>query len=137
MPLVEEDLAFGCKNLRLDKVEIDRRITEILSHYNLENIRQKSVHLLSGGQKQLLAICGVLIMRPKIIVFDEPTTLLDLRNKKCIAEVINTLSQQIFFVSHDLQLLENFERILVFDQGQIVCDAPPDTAIAFYERLMA
>jgi len=137
MPLVEEDLAFGCKNLGLDKKEIDARITKILAHYDLESMRQQSAHLLSGGQKQLLAICGVLIMQPEIIVFDEPTTLLDLRNKRRVAAVMDTLSQQLVVVSHDLDLLAGFERILVFDQGRIVYDAPPDIALPYYERLMS
>jgi len=137
MPMVEEDLAFGLKNLRLDKEETNRRIGEILAHYDLSHLRHQSAHLLSGGQKQLLAICGVLIMRPGIIVFDEPTTLLDLRNKRRIAAVLAALKQQIIVISHDLELLRDFERIIVLEAGKIVYDAAPDEAIAFYERLMA
>jgi len=75
-------------------------------------------------------------MQPKIIVFDEPTTLLDLRNKKRIATVLDCLPQQIFVISHDLELLANFERVLVFDQGKIVCDAPPAIALDFYENFI-
>jgi len=137
MPLVEEDLAFGLKNLRLDDQEIDARIDAILARYDLEHTRQQPAHLLSGGQKQLLAICGVLIMQPQIIVLDEPTTLLDLRNKRRIATVLDSLPQQLFVVSHDLELLSHFDRILVFDEGKIICDAPPQTALAFYEKLMS
>jgi len=137
MPMVEEDLTFGLKNLRLDKEETNRRIGEILAHYDLSHLRHQSAHLLSGGQKQLLAICGVLIMRPGIIVFDEPTTLLDLRNKRRIAAVLAALKQQIIVISHDLELLRDFERIIVLEAGKIVYDAAPDEAIAFYERLMA
>jgi len=137
MPLVEEDLAFGLKNLTLDKQEINQRITTILARYDLSHTRYQSANLLSGGQKQLLAICGVLIMQPQIIVFDEPTTLLDLRNKKRIAAMLASLPQQIFVVSHDMDLIRDFDRILVFDEGRLVCDAPPDRAIGFYEKRMS
>jgi len=137
MPLVEEDLAFGLKNLRLDKAEIALRIDEVLGRYGLNHLRQQSAHLLSGGQKQLLAICGVLVMQPEMIVFDEPTTLLDLRNKRRISKLLAELPQQIVVVSHDREILADFDRILVLDEGRIVCDSPPDEALDFYERLMA
>jgi len=136
MPLVEEDLAFGLKNLKLDKAEIAARIDDVLARYDLSHLRHQSAHLLSGGQKQLLAICGVLIMRPEIIVLDEPTTLLDLRNKRRIASVLAELEQQIIVISHDLELLKNFDRILVFEKGKIVCDSSPQQAIDYYESLM-
>jgi biotin transport system ATP-binding protein len=137
MPTVEEDLAFGMKNLKLDPAEIERRIETTLQRYGLSALRQHTAHLLSGGQKQLLAICGILVMEPDTIILDEPTTQLDLRNKKRIAGIIDSLSQRIIMTSHDLPLLENFERILVFNEGRVVCDAPPADTIAFYEKLMA
>jgi len=137
MPVVEEDLAFGLKNLKLAPQEIAQRIDAVLARYDISEIKLRPAHLLSGGQKQLLAICSVLVMEPEIIVFDEPTTQLDLRHKKRIDAVIGSLPQQVFVVSHDLDSLRQFERILVFDEGRIVCDAPPLEAIAYYERLMA
>jgi len=137
MPTVEEDLAFGLKNLKLDKTEVENRIETILQHYHLDALRRQAAHSLSGGQKQLLAICGVLIMQPQTIVLDEPATQLDLRNKRQIATVIEQLDQQIIMVTHDLPLLTNFNRVLVFDNGHLVCDAPPAQAITFYEQLMA
>jgi len=137
MPIVEDDLAFGLKNLGLSKTEIESRITEILTQYTLEDQRKQSAYLLSGGQKQLMAICGVLVMRPQIIVFDEPTTQLDLKNKKKVHKIINELEQQVVVVSHDLQLLERFDRVLVFDRGRVVCDDEPKQAIAFYAKLVS
>jgi len=137
MPVVEEDLAFGLKNLKLSNQEIVQRIDDVLARYDISELKLRSAHLLSGGQKQLLAICSVLVMEPEIIVLDEPTTQLDLRHKKHIDVVIHSLPQQVFVVSHDLDCLAEFERVLVFDEGCIVCDAPPVEAIAYYERLMA
>ena len=137
MPVVEEDLAFGMKNTGLEKAEIMRRIDAVLERYDLQKTRQQSIQQLSGGQKQLIAICGVLAMEPTTIVFDEPTTQLDLRNKRKITETILGLSQQIIVVSHDLDMLETFERIIVFDHGRVVCDDIPQKAISYYVDLLS
>ncbi|SUB59027.1 Biotin transport ATP-binding protein BioM [Phocoenobacter uteri] len=135
-PTVEEDLAFGMKNLGLSKEIIAQRIDEVLTRHNLLDFKQHATHLLSGGQKQLVAISGVLVMQPDYIVFDEPTTLLDLKNKRIIAELLNTLEQHIIVISHDLDLLDHFDRVLVFDDGKIVCDDIPQIAIPKYRDLM-
>ncbi|VEJ44367.1 Biotin transport ATP-binding protein BioM [Bartonella vinsonii] len=89
-------------------------------------------HLLSGGQKQLVAISSVVAMKPDYIVFDEPTTLLDLRNKRRVTQVIEELSQTAIIVSHDLEFLKKFDRVLVFDKGEIVVDDVPFVAIKEY-----
>jgi biotin transport system ATP-binding protein len=135
-PTVEEDIAFGLKNLKLEKAEIARRVTGVLDRYGLTEHRTRSAHLLSGGQKQLLAICSVLVMEPAYVVFDEPTTLLDLRNKRKIVEIVAGLPQSAIFISHDLDLLGRFDRVLVFDGGRVVADDRPAPAIARYIELM-
>jgi len=135
-PTVEEDIAFGLKNLKLDKAEIARRVGAVLDRYGLTEHRTRPAHLLSGGQKQLLAICSVLVMEPAYVVFDEPTTLLDLRNKRKIVEIVAGLPQSAIFISHDLDLLGGFDRVLVFDGGRVVADDRPSAAIARYLELM-
>lgn len=135
-PIVEEDLAFGLKNLRIDKAEIDRKITRILDTYGLGDFRKHPTHLLSGGQKQLIAISSVLVMEPKYLVFDEPTTLLDLRNKRRITRAIHDLPQTAIVASHDLELLAGFDRVIVMDEGRVVMDDAPDRAIAHYRTIM-
>jgi biotin transport system ATP-binding protein len=136
-PTVEEDIAFGLKNLKLEKAEIARRVTAVLDRYGLTEHRSRPAHLLSGGQKQLLAICSVLVMEPAYVVFDEPTTLLDLRNKRKIVEIVAGLPQSAIFISHDLDLLGGFDRVLVFDGGRVVADDRPTAAIARYLELMS
>ncbi|MDJ0931751.1 ATP-binding cassette domain-containing protein [Breoghania sp.] len=136
-PLVEEDLAFDLKNLGFRKDEISEKIDAVLSRYNMEGFRSHPVHFLSGGQKQLLAISGVAVMEPKYIVFDEPTTLLDLRNKRKVCKLIRDLEQTAIVVSHDLEFLEGFDRVFVFDGGQIVVDDQPSTALKQYMEMMA
>lgn len=136
-PVVEEDLAFGMKNLGFTKDTIQQRVQEVLSRYDLLQFREHPAHLLSGGQKQLLAISGVLVMDPAYIIFDEPTTLLDLRNKRRVAEAIDNLSQTVIVVSHDLEFLAGFDRVLVFDDGRVVIDDIPSIAIPEYVRMMS
>ncbi|TDG94182.1 energy-coupling factor ABC transporter ATP-binding protein [Cardinium endosymbiont of Culicoides punctatus] len=135
-PIVEEDLAFGLKNIGYNKVDIDRKIDSLLSLYNMECLRKSSAHLLSDGEKQLLAIVGVVIMDPEYIIFDEPTTFLDLKNKKKIFQVMENLSQTAIVISHDLEFLSNFDRVIVFEQGKVVADGHPSVAIATYKKMM-
>ncbi|MET3589636.1 biotin transport system ATP-binding protein [Bartonella silvatica] len=137
LPLVEEDLSFGLKNLKLSNDEIKERVDEILQRYDLQDFRNHAVHLLSGGQKQLVALSSVVAMRPDYIVFDEPTTLLDLRNKRRVTQIIEELSQTAIVVSHDFDFLKNFDRVLVFDKGEIVVDDIPAVAIKDYIRRMS
>ncbi|MGR3635311.1 MAG: energy-coupling factor ABC transporter ATP-binding protein [Shimia sp.] len=135
-PVVEEDLAFGMKNLGLDKATIDARITEILARYDMTDMREHPAHLLSGGQKQLLAISGVLVMAPQYIVLDEPTTLLDLRNKRRVTRALNALDQTLIHVTHDLDQITDYDRVIVIDEGRVFADDVPSKAIGAYTELM-
>ncbi|HEY9817747.1 MAG TPA: ABC transporter ATP-binding protein [Candidatus Obscuribacterales bacterium] len=137
LPTVAEDLAFGLTNLKMKRAEIHQRVDAMLIQYGLKDWRDHPAHLLSGGQKQLLAIAAVLIMQPRYLIFDEPTTLLDLRNRNHIRRILWNLSQPIVVVSHDLDLLQDFDRILLFDHGKIVMDAPPAIALPAYVEQMA
>ena len=137
LPTVEEDLAFGLKNLKLPAADISARVTAVLRRYGLEDFRHHPAHLLSGGQKQLLALSSVLVMEPRYIVFDEPTTLLDLRNKRRFAQAVHELPQTAIVVSHDLELLRDFDRVLVFEAGRVVVDDVPSVALDAYVRMMA
>ena len=136
-PIVEEDVAFGLKNLKLPKDEVARRVDAILDRYDLAHLRNQSSYMLSGGEKQLLAIAGVLAMEPRYVVLDEPTTLLDLRNRRRIQEVIAALEQPVVLVSHDLDMVRDFDRVIVFDDGAVVMDDRPDHALDFYMRMVA
>ncbi|MEO0407702.1 MAG: energy-coupling factor ABC transporter ATP-binding protein, partial [Cyanobacteria bacterium P01_A01_bin.135] len=81
-------------------------------------------------------IAAVLVMQPRYVVFDEPTTLLDLRNRNQIRRLLYDLPQPVVVVSHDLELLSDFDRVIVLDQGRVVKDGPPTEAIAYYRALM-
>ena len=134
MPTVAEDLAFGLRRRGLDKAEVAARVEVALAAHGLVGHRDHPAHLLSGGQKQLLALAAVLITDPELVVMDEPTTLLDLANAHRVRNQVRGLSQQVVLVTHHLELLQDFERVLVFDGGRLVFDGPPGAAVKDYRR---
>jgi biotin transport system ATP-binding protein len=136
-PTVIEDAGYGLENQGVPPEERAERVAEVLERYGLAGHADHPAHLLSGGQKQLLAIAGVLVMRPARVVFDEPTTLLDLVNARRVARVIAELPQSVLVVTHDLDLLDGFDRVLVVDAGRVVEDGPPEQSVRAYRKLMA
>lgn len=135
-PTVGEDLAFGLKGRKLPKAEIAARVEATLQRFSLDGFGDRLVHELSGGERQMVALAGVMILDPDWLVLDEPTTLLDRRNTRRIMAAIEALDQNVILVTHDLRLLESFERVVVFEEGQIVADAAPAEAIPAYLRLV-
>jgi biotin transport system ATP-binding protein len=136
-PTVAEDVAFGLANQGVPAAERAERVAEVLDRYGLAGHADHPAHLLSGGQKQLLAIAGVLVMRPARVVFDEPTTLLDLVNARRVARVIEALEQPTVVVTHDLDLVAGADRVLVLDRGRVVEDGPAASSVRAYRALMA
>lgn len=137
MPTVREDIGFGLRRRGLSKKEIAERVDVMLSTYGLSGHADHPAHLLSGGQKQLLALSSVLVTEPSLLVMDEPTTLLDLRNAAMVSRVVDQLTQQVVVVTHHLDLLEGFDRVLVFDEGRLVYDGRPSDAADVYRKLMS
>jgi biotin transport system ATP-binding protein len=136
MPTVAEDVAFSLRRRDLRGQALDGRVSDALTRFGLAGHADHPAHLLSGGQKQLLALASVLVTEPALLVLDEPTTLLDLRNTTLIADLVAGLEQQVVLLTHDLDLLSGFDRVLVFDQGRLVADADPGSAVAHYRSLM-
>jgi biotin transport system ATP-binding protein len=137
MPTVAEDVAFSLRRQGLSAGETEHRVTQTLARFGLDGHADHPCHLLSGGQKQLLALAAVLVTEPSVLVMDEPTTLLDLRNARRVAELVAGLPQQVLLVTHHLELIEDFDRVLVMDAGRVVEDAVPATALAAYRALVA
>ncbi len=136
MPTVAEDLAFSLRRSGLSKAEVADRVQEILVRFRLDGHAEHPSHLLSGGQKQLLAIGAVLIRRPEVVIADEPTTLLDLRNARVVAEALDSMDQQVIVVTHQLALLDSFERVVVIDDGVVAFDGSPENAVPAYRELV-
>ncbi|MBX4334506.1 ATP-binding cassette domain-containing protein, partial [Mycobacterium tuberculosis] len=88
---------------KLPRDEVRRRVTEALDRFGLTDRAEHSPHTLSGGEKQMLALASVLVIQPDTIIADEPTTLLDLRNRRRIVRELMALQQQLIVVTHDLE----------------------------------
>jgi biotin transport system ATP-binding protein len=108
-----------------------------LAARGLEHVAEQSIYDLSGGERQLVALTAVLAVEPAVLVADEPTTLLDLRNRLALRRVLADLDQQVVLATHDLDLTRDADRVLVVDSGRIVADGAPAEAIAHYEAMMA
>lgn len=132
MPTVIEDVSLSLRRTHRDKVERHAAAMTVLERFGISHLAEDSVHTLSGGQKQLLAIASVLATDPAILVADEPTTLLDLRNAQIIGDLLMTIPQQVCIVTHDLTLASRADRTLVVEGGSIVFDGAPSDAIADY-----
>ncbi len=136
MPTVREDLEFSLRGRGLAALEVAQRVDRALADFGLADHADHPCYLLSGGQKQQLALAAVLLLDPQIIVADEPTTLLDLRNQRQFSQLLAELPQQVLMVSHHVELLAGFDRVLVIDEGRVVADDTPQVAVAAYRRLM-
>lgn len=137
MPLVEEDLRFSLKALKLAPAAVDERIDRILDSYGLAYLRHQPSHSLSGGEKQLLALANSMLREPRYLVLDEPTTLLDLKNRKRVTDAIDGLEQTVIYVTHDLEIAAGAERVLVLAEGRIAFDGHAPDAIAAYREMAA
>ena len=137
MPTVEDDIAFSLRRVKMPKADKQRKVKDMLERFNLADHATQSPHFLSGGQKQLLALASVLILEPDVIIADEPTTLLDLRNRIKIKNVFAELPQQLIVVSHDLDFIADFDRVICIDNHSIVADGEPSEVIQTYtDRIM-
>ena len=137
MPTVEEDVAFSLRKRGLNTAEIAGRTQAALDRFGLAAHATHPAHRLSGGQKQLLALAAVLVGEPKVVVADEPTTLLDARNSRRIADLFRAMTQQVIVVTHQLDLLEDFDRVICIEDGAVVADGAPAVAIDAYRALLA
>ncbi|MGZ4453139.1 MAG: energy-coupling factor ABC transporter ATP-binding protein [Nocardioides sp.] len=132
MPTVLEDIALSLRGTHKHRAERDEAARAVLRTYGLEDLAERSVHALSGGQRQLVAMAGVLAIEPDILVADEPTTLLDLRNARMIGDLLLGLRQRLILVAHDLELAARCERALLVDGGRVVADGPAAEVVEHY-----
>ncbi len=136
-PIVAEDLAFGLKNHGFDKAEIGDRAAAALDRLGIAPLARRRIHELSGGEKQLVALAGLLAVAPKTVLFDEPTSQLDLRNRNRLVRLLATLPEQAIVISHDLDLLVDFDRVIVLEAGRVAFDGDAATAISFHRERSA
>ena len=121
MPTIYEDVAFAPKNYGFSKEEVQNRTIEALKNVGIEDLKDRPIYHLSGGQKKLASIATVLSMKPDILIFDEPTIALDPRNRRKFIEVLNSLSGTKVVASHDLDLIyDTCEKAILIADGKII-----------------
>ena len=131
-PEVAEDIAFGLKRREPDPGARDLRVAQSLESLGIGALASRLVHTLSGGERQLVALAGVLATRPGYLVMDEPTTQLDLRYRNRFASILQALEPPALVASHDLELMRLMDRVIVIEGGRVAMDGNPDEALAWY-----
>jgi len=137
---VEEDVAFGPENLALPSAEIRRRVDQCLAMVGMTGFEKRAPHTLSGGEKRLLSIAGVVAMNPRYIAFDEPTAYLDPAAKQRVLSIIRRLNREgmaIIHIAHEMRDVAEADRVVVMDRGQVLRTGTPAEVFGQVERLTA
>ncbi len=138
MPTVYEDMMFGPLNYMVSREEADKRVDEILDRLDLQHLKHKYNHKISGGEKRMAAIATVLAMEPEAILMDEPTSALDPYNRRIVINTIKELSQTKIITSHDLDMImDTCSRVILISKGSIVADGKAEDILSDKELLEA
>lgn len=137
--IVEDDTAFAPENLGLDTDEIIKRVDTALRDAGIERLRKKPISALSGGQKQLTAVAGILAMRPGYMIFDEGTSMLDPESRKrvmdCVERLKNELGIGVIWITHYMEEAVTADRVIIFDHGAIKADGTPEEVFSDTELI--
>jgi energy-coupling factor transport system ATP-binding protein len=136
--VVEEDVAFGPENLGLPPAEVRQRVESALREVGMWEWRQRPPHLLSAGQMQRVALAGILAMRPRCIVFDEATAMLDPAGRRTVMSMLHRLNQDgltILYITHFMDEAAQAQRVIVLNQGRVALDGAPHQVFADSARL--
>jgi biotin transport system ATP-binding protein len=137
---VEEDCAFGPENLRLPPIEIRARVTEALARVGIADLAGRNIETLSGGEKRLAAIAGILAMRPHYIALDEPTAFLDPVSMRRVLELLDKLHREgvgIIHITHNMAEAAGTQRIIVMNEGRVYLEGTPRIIFGQIEKLKA
>ena len=137
MPTGREDVQLSLRRRHRNRAERAAAAQAVLDRFGLGALADQSVYELSGGERQLMALAAVLAVDPEVLVLDEPSTLLDLRNRELLRRTLAGLGQQVVLSTHDLELALDADRVLVVEGGRIASDGEPAAAVAFYRELCA
>jgi len=123
MPLIFDDIAFGCRNLGMSENEIKMRVDETLERLNISHLRNRSSLKLSGGEKRMAAMATVLAMEPSVLMFDEPTAFLDHKARRTLIETLKKLNHTKIVATHDLAFVaEVCDRVIILKDGRVAAD---------------
>ncbi len=135
-PTVEEEIAFGLESQLGDKAEAVRKANEILEAFGRSHWAALGTHMLSQGQRHLVCLMAVLAMKPSVILLDEPYAGLDWPTSSALYQWLERLDQQIVLITHDLEHLRDFDRVIWLDDGKLAMDGGPETVLAAYIKEM-
>jgi cobalt/nickel transport system ATP-binding protein len=125
-PSVRDDVAFGPRNLGLPRERIAERVEDALAITGTSALVDRPPHHLSGGEKRMVAIAGVLAMAPQLVIYDEPNADLDIRSRRRLIRFLQRSGETFIVASHDLELiLEVCQRVVLLDGGALVADGDP------------
>ena len=134
MPTVEEDVAFSLRSAKMPQAEKSARAAAALERFGLAGIAQRPSHELSGGQKQLLALCGAFVRDPELVIADEPTAFLDARNARQVGDhLLAPGDHRLVMATHDLALAARCENVIFVSRGRVAGIGSADEVIAEYE----
>jgi energy-coupling factor transport system ATP-binding protein len=127
-PFVEDDVAFGLENLGVPRGEMRERVAQAIRSVGLEGYERREPHTLSGGEKQRVALAGLLAVEPEVLALDEPTSMLDAAGRREVLERLEALRAEktVLHVTHHLEELLNADRILVLNGGELVANESPE-----------
>lgn len=135
-PTPLEDVALGLRARGAHRREAAHAARLALGDLGLLDRADQAVHTLSGGEKHLVALCGVLAVRPEWVVLDEPTTALDLVNRRRVVDALTGLAQRLVVVTHDLELAAGMDRVVLLHEGRVVADGAPGMVVDRYLDLV-
>ena len=135
-PTVGEELRFGLTQLGLSKNEADLKVIACLKQYDKVDWFERSISTLSQGQKHLVCLLSVLLMKPRVLLLDEPFTGIDIPTQLKLEHYLSSLKQTIIHVSHVPETFENYQRLIWMDEGIIQADGIPKTVIKKYRSAM-
>lgn len=138
---VIDDIAFGPENIGLPRFEIEERVQEALHLLGLESFAEMAISELSLGQKQRVAIAGVLAMRPRYLILDEPTTMISGQTGRNLLDMVQRLAREqhiaVIHITHYMHEVTNFQRVVVMNEGRIIMDDVPSVVFAHTDELQA
>lgn len=135
LPIIRDDIAMGPKSRGLKGPALEAAVDRVLEQFGIAHLASRRPHELSGGELQLAALAAVVVTEPALILFDEPTNQLDLKNRAMVKAAIEGLAQQAIVITHDLNLIADYPRVLVFHEGSLAFDGPGGAAVAHYVEI--
>jgi cobalt/nickel transport system ATP-binding protein len=131
-PSVREDIAFGPRNMRLDDREVARRVEEVAVATDIKDLLDRAPHHLSSGEQRLVAMSGILAMKPRLLILDEPTSDLDIHYRRRLIKLLHEMEERtILIASHDLEfVLETCDRVLLLAGGRLQADGKAAAVMA-------